>query len=374
MAFGSASGVCQKCGYREQQGTRSPLHRAPRSELAGGQYLLGRVLGHGGFGITYLGWDCRLERRVAVKEYFPAGVAMRAGDGAAVAPYSSYEADYRYGLERFLEEARLLARFNAHPHILSVLNFFSEGGTAYIVTEYLEGRTLEKYLEQNGGRVNADEAIALLKPVMRALEEVHAAGIVHRDVTPDNIHIGPGRHVKLLDFGAARMEFGERSRNLSVILKEGYAPAEQYRSKGHQGPWTDVYAVAATFYRALTGSPPPPALDRMSEDGLRLPSVFGVALAEYQESALCRALAFDPKLRQQTMAEFRRALTRPPGDTDPTTLIPSATPAEWKQALEQARAAQPPPSPPATGWPSWVWMAVGAGCIGVLLVGFLVLR
>jgi len=163
-----AAPACLRCGHEHGAKAASPLHLCPHTELQNGQYVVGRVLGHGGFGITYIGWESNLERKLAVKEYFPSGVAMRTGQRDEVAPYSgTHQKDFEYGLERYLEEARLLARFANHPHILSVLNFFRQNGTAYIVMEYLEGRTLEKYLDQMGGRISFEEAIQLLTPVMR---------------------------------------------------------------------------------------------------------------------------------------------------------------------------------------------------------------
>jgi serine/threonine protein kinase len=354
------------------------MHLPPRTELHG-QYLIGRVLGYGGFGITYIGWDKNLQRRLAVKEYFPTGVAMRSGPGHEVSAYSTHlQKDFDYGLERYLEEARMVARFAHHPNILSVLNFFRENGTAYIVMEYLEGRTLEAHLDRMGGKISVEEAVGIAVPVMDALSEVHAAGILHRDVSPDNIHLGPNRQVKLLDFGAARMAMGERSRNLSVILKEGYAPSEQYRSKGPQGPWTDVYALAATLYRAVTGVMPPGALDRMTEDELKTPRSLGVEMSERQERALLQAMAFEPAARFETMEQFREALV-PRGpqthvETAPLTVEPRAPliPAEvaTRVATRQPEFPTPGPALPPLekkGIPGWVWSAASGAVVLLVL-------
>jgi len=369
MSKRGSAATCPHCGYVEGTPTASLLHLPPRTVLHG-QYLIGRVLGHGGFGITYIGWDQLLQRKLAVKEYFPAGIAMRTSGTSEVSHYSgTQQKDYDYGLERYLEEARLLARFSSHPNILSVLNFFKENGTAYIVTEFLEGHTLQKQLELAGERIGFEETMQIMLPVLRALEDVHAAGILHRDISPDNIHIGTNRQIKLLDFGAARIALGERSRNLSVILKEGYAPPEQYHSRGNQGPWTDVYATAATIYRAITGRHVPPALDRMAEDDLRPPISIGVAMSLREEEALLRALSFNAIDRYQSVREFHDALTLLEAPIQrllsPTPLAVSSRSTGTAAEVPTVRASGPPvfdaPTPPpvSSKVPAWVWSVLG---------------
>lgn len=377
MTQRGSAGTCPHCGYVEGTPTSSLLHLPPRTVLHG-QYLIGRVLGHGGFGITYIGWDQLLQRKLAVKEYFPAGIAMRTSGTSEVSHYSgTQQKDYDYGLERYLEEARLLARFSSHPNILSVLNFFKENGTAYIVTEFLEGHTFQKHLELAGERISFEETMQIMLPVLRALEDVHAAGILHRDISTDNIHIGTNRQVKLLDFGAARIALGERSKNLSVILKEGYAPPEQYHSRGNQGPWTDVYACAATIYRAITGKHVPPALDRMAEDDLKPPISLGVAMSLREEEALLRALSFNAIDRYQSVREFHDALTL---QDAPIQRLLSGTPLPMA-ARSTGTAAEvptvrasgapvmeaPPPPPAGSKVPAWVWSVLG----GVVVIAVL---
>ncbi len=308
MEAKSSTADCPRCGYREQE-PESPLHLRPRTELHG-QYLIGRVLGHGGFGVTYLAWDLNLERKIAIKEYLPSGVAMRTGQNSQVIPYSGeVRKDFEWGLERYLDEARTVARFQNHPSIVSVLNFFRGNGTAYLVMEYLEGGTFDKFLQSQGGRTNMETALKAMIPVLEALGAVHEAGILHRDISPDNIYITRSWQVKVLDFGAARYALGSKSRNLSVILKEGFAPVEQYHSKGNQGPWTDIYACGATLFRALTGKTPPPSLERLHQDELQPPSAFGAAIAPHQERAIMKALALRAEDRFLSMPAFRDALT-----------------------------------------------------------------
>jgi serine/threonine protein kinase len=308
MERGGDSGACA-CGYRDGSPTDSPLHLEPRTVLLD-QYLLGRVLGHGGFGITYLAWDLNLETKLAVKEYLPTGVATRTAGQTTVAPFSGQsKQDYEWGLEKFLEEARVLARFKQHPGIVSVVNFFRANGTAYLAMEYVEGVTLAHYLDQAGGKIPWERTLRLMLPVMDALREVHRAGVLHRDISPDNVYLTGSGGVKVLDFGAARYALGQQSRNLSVILKESYAPEEQYRTKGNQGPWTDVYGAAATMYRAITGQAPTPALDRLNQDDLPKPSFLGAAIAPDSEAILMKGLAVRASERYQSMEDFAQALT-----------------------------------------------------------------
>jgi len=299
---------CPHCGWREGNPPESPLQLPPRTVLDG-RYLVGRALGQGGFGITYLGWDLNLDRKLAVKEYFPRELCTRGRDNSTVQALTQKVKDtYGVGLTRFLDEGRALARFQDHPGIVAVLAYFQENGTGYIVMAYVDGLTFGEYLEQRGGRVSFEIALNTLIPVMDTLNQVHAANLLHRDVSPDNIYITRSQQVKLLDFGAARYAVGEQSRSLDIILKPGYAPEEQYRSRGRQGPWTDVYAVGATLYRALTGEAPPPALDRLAHDDLEPPSRRGVQIPAASETVLLKALALRQEDRFQTIAEFQHAL------------------------------------------------------------------
>ncbi len=301
--------VCPACGWHDGSEPEKPLYLAPRTVLQD-YYIIGRALGHGGFGIAYLAWDTNLQMKIAVKEFFPGDYATRGPDRLTVVPYSDHARDnFEYGLTRFLDEGRAVARFNDHPGVVPVLNFFREHGTGYLVMQYVPGQSLKQYLAAaEGCRLPYDEAISIATPVMETLCAVHDAGLLHRDISPENIYISATKRVKLLDFGAARLAFGDRSTHLSVILKKGYAPFEQYQSTGKQGPWTDVYALAATFYRATTGRIPPEAPSRVTEDQLQPPRELGVAMSEAAEAALLRALAVHAEQRFQTMHEFQEAL------------------------------------------------------------------
>lgn len=300
--------TCPYCGWRDGTQPNSPFYLSAQTILRG-KYLVGRVLGQGGFGVTYLGWDLDLGIKLAIKEYLPREFAGRSTGEATITPYSGEARNYfAKGLEKFLDEAKTLARLEGHPNIVSVRDFFRENGTAYLVMNYLEGMTLKDYLNRRGVALDFASAFQILSPVMEGLKQVHAYGILHRDISPDNIFITDTGIVKILDFGAARQALGEHSKSLSVILKPGYAPEEQYRSKGRQGPWTDVYAVAATMYLMLCGKTPPEPLDRMSGEPIYSPSQFGVSISPAGEAALMKGLAVKAEHRFQTIGEFQQAL------------------------------------------------------------------
>ena len=299
---------CPFCGFVEGTPPDSPLFLPPRTVLEN-KYLIGRVLGQGGFGITYLAWDLNLNIKLAIKEYFPQELASRAAGHSQVSAYTgSMGSQYEYGLDKFLQEARTLAQFEGHPNIVSVRDFFKANGTAYFVMTYVEGITVKEHLAAAGGVLPPQQARSIMIPVLDALKEVHAVNILHRDVSPDNIFINNKGQVILIDFGAARQAIGEKGRSLSIILKPGYAPEEQYRTKGVQGPWTDIYAVAATYYHLITGKQPPEALERLVDDPIEPPTALGVPLSENEEKALLKALAVRAEDRFQNIEEFLSVL------------------------------------------------------------------
>lgn len=292
----------------------APHHLVPGS-IVGRRYIVGRVLGEGGFGITYIGLDNILRIPVAVKEYFPHGYSHRDNASSRVIPSSSENstAFFQKGKDRFLVEARNMARFFREPGIVDVRDFFEENNTAYIVMEYLEGVDLRHYLRTHGS-MSPEEAFTMLMPAMRSLEKIHKAGLIHRDISPDNIMYLNDGNLKLMDFGAAR-DFEDENRSLSVMLKPGYAPEEQYRKKGEQGPWTDVYAICATLYRCITGRTPTESPDRTYEDDLMKPSELGVMISPALENVLMYGLAVRKADRCQSMTELialiNEALTAP---------------------------------------------------------------
>lgn len=298
--------VCPYCGFDSNE--EKPYLALPLGSILNGRYMVGKVLGIGGFGITYLGYDLTLEIKVAIKEYMPSALATRHADKYSVVLTGRVEADYRYGMERFLDEARILAKLQNTPNIVSVQNYFKENNTAYFVMEYIDGMSLKDYLASRGGKIPYDEAMTILEPVMEALEQVHALNLLHRDISPDNIYITSNGESRLLDFGAARFAVGD-GKSVSVILKHGYAPEEQYSSHGNQGPWTDVYAMGATLYRCITGILPPDSIERVHGDTLKKPSELGIRLPVNVENAIVKALALKTENRFSNMSEFIQALT-----------------------------------------------------------------
>ena len=284
------------------------LHHIKPGSLLQERYMIGRVLGEGGFGITYIGRDTVLDMRVAVKEFYPNGMSHRnhqVGNTVTLSQGNSGE-DYEKNMNRFLQEARILAKFANEPGIVGVRDFFRENGTAYIVMEYLDGITLKTFLKANGP-MQPEMLFAMLDPVLLSLNRVHAHGLIHRDISPDNILIlRDSGNLKLLDFGAARDVTEDNS--LSVVLKWGYAPEEQYRTKGVQGAWTDVYAICATMYKCLTGITPMESLERVFKDELKLPSELGVAIDPAQEQALMRGMGIKREDRTQDIQTLREEL------------------------------------------------------------------
>ena len=301
------AGPCPYCGFDLAENEKKFPVALRAGTVLNGRYIIGRVLGQGGFGITYLAWDTKLEARVAVKEFMPNEIATRVGTTVSVAVESRTE-DFTYGAERFQEEARTLAKFMGQPNIAGVTDYFDENDTSYFVMDYIEGISFKTYIANHGGKISVEETLNVMIPVLRALTAVHAEGFIHRDVTPDNIYITKDGMVKLLDFGSARYSIGDKSKSLDVILKVGYAPKEQYIRRSRQGPFTDVYSCAACFYAAITGFLPPEALERLEHDDLVPISQCGIDIPEYLDKAILKGLAVQPEDRFQSAAEFLDAI------------------------------------------------------------------
>ncbi|HEY9843255.1 MAG TPA: serine/threonine-protein kinase, partial [Candidatus Obscuribacterales bacterium] len=300
---------CENCRY-PQPSSFNPTYLRPPYRL-GNQYIIGRVLGHGGFAITYLGYDRHLGTRVAIKEYFPSEFAMRAPDGENVLPYAGEkQALFQLGKEKFMAEARLLATLR-NPNIIRIRHFLEAFNTAYFVMEYLEGNTLKDFISKNGGQLTWAQTRKLLWPLLDALEEVHLKQCYHRDIKPENIYITEREEPILLDFGAARQQMSGATTNLLAFLTPGYAPAEQYSANGIQGPWTDIYALSATMYYCLTGMVPPVPQDRaLGETELVPPSKLGIDMPAAEEAWLLKGLEIKWSNRPESIHEWRRMMER----------------------------------------------------------------
>lgn len=271
-----------------------------------GRYRVCRSLGQGGFGITYLAADELLGQNIVIKEYFPAVLAGRATDGSVRIEQEEGREAFEEGRSRFLREARILTSLLDVPGVVKAWNYFQENQTAYLVMEYVQGISLRSWLEQHG-EVSFEEALRMLKPVVLALAGIHKKGLLHRDITPDNLMVGENGAVKLLDFGSARSYLREKDSEMTqtVLLKSGYAPPEQYDGKSVQGPWTDLYALCATMYEMITGCMPEDAIQRQIRDELEAPSAYGAKITpEQEEHLLKRGLALDERERYASVAEF----------------------------------------------------------------------
>ncbi len=302
------SDKCHHCG--QSQSVSVPPHRLMPNTVLSGRYIVGAAKGEGGFGITYIGKDTRLDRIVAIKEYYPTGLVNRNSNVSAIVEQTQDENGsdaFIKGRDSFLTEAKTLAKFSGEMGIVEILDFFIENNTAYIVMEYLDGMSLSNKLKAEG-TMTPEQALTVMMPVMISLEKVHKQGLIHRDISPSNIMILKNT-VKLIDFGAARQASGEGNRSISLMLKPGYAPEEQYRSKGVQGPWTDVYALCATIYKCITGVTPEESNDRLHRDDLKTPSQLGVRVDPGFEAALMKGLSVLQENRYRSIEELLKDIS-----------------------------------------------------------------
>ena len=303
--------ICSVCG--KPVDIAVPFHHLPTGTILQERYYIGAALGQGGFGITYAAYDINEGRKVAVKEYYPNGFVNRNNTRSASVVSSSNPSDealFAKGRQRFLEEASILSKFSGVDGVVDVLDCFKENNTVYIVMEFLEGVSLKQYL-QNNGKLSVDRTFNMLMPVMNALREIHREELIHRDISPDNIMLTQQNgelRVKLIDFGAARHFSSKSNKSLTVVLKPGFAPIEQYGSKDEQGAWTDVYALCATIYKCITGVTPEPSPDRVQDDHLTPPSQLGVEIEPKTERVIMKGLSVDADDRYQTVDAMLRAL------------------------------------------------------------------
>lgn len=301
-------GVCPHCGYDNSKPSGMEYALPPYAILAG-KYVVGRVLGQGGFGITYIGWDIALERKVAIKEYFPSGQVSRNPGTRDLTWYTSEQSQQarQDGMQMFLKEARKMSKVDDIPNVVRVRDLFQENGTAYIVMDFVEGETLKARL-QRIGPMSWEQAKEIFLPAIQAMEQVHKAGLVHRDLSPDNLMLMPEGKVMILDLGAAKDLSINSGASSMQVAKGGFSPFEQYTQRGTSGPWTDVYSMAATIYYTLTGELPPNAVDRVEEDPLNWTIPTLQAMPKPTLETLKNAMALSVKKRMQSMAELEKGL------------------------------------------------------------------
>ncbi|MCL1831698.1 MAG: protein kinase [Oscillospiraceae bacterium] len=390
MADNMQNGVCPKCNTTEFQ--FSQLNAAPHLLRAGselnGKYVVGKVIGEGGFGITYVGYDKTLTVKVAIKEYYPRSYASRNASSGDLSVYpltgegGEYYAD---GKDKFIDEARRLAKFAHLPGIVAVKDFFEANGTAYIIMEFVNGATMKHSLAQMGGKIEEAHVLEMMRPLVKSLAEIHNANVIHRDIKPDNIMIQyPDGGVKLIDFGAAR-EIGDSGDATVAVASHGYAPEEQYDpNRDRNGPWTDVYSLCATIFHAIEGAPPPNAFERLRNDTF---SGFTVPVSPNTKAAIEMGLQLQPQNRWQNVAALSNALysgnttsvvnrpapvsppvkpnmTMPVGAANATTSHTSA----HVNTAAMAGSAQPPKKKSKTG----LIIGIVAAAVGLPIIGLVI--
>lgn len=303
--------VCTHCGKNVVSDQSRPAHTLPaRYMLYGGQYILGRILGSGGFGITYLAWDQKFKRRVAVKEFFPRHLVVRDETGICIRVHN--EPEFNHARMRFQEEAQMLYELRNIPEVIDVFHLFEENGTTYYVMEFLRGQDLKGYLEANG--VMSWNMLQLpISMVLRALDAVHKRQMIHRDISPDNIFMLQEGGAKLIDFGNARSYTSANP--LTKIIKTRFAPVEQFSDdEGRQGPWTDIYSLSVTIYYALSGVLPPPAAERLigvktqGQDPVNPLESLNPSIPAYVVQGVRKGMEVMEKQRYHTVAEFAAQL------------------------------------------------------------------
>lgn len=338
------SSHCYHCGFDYLSAKKYKGALPPFVYLKNNKYLLGRVLGRGGFGITYVAaevYNGRVLRRVAIKEFMPSEYSNRVDGTKTVVPYADAKSKhvFEHGKMRFVDEARTLKTFKGDNDIVEIFDYFEENNTAYIVMEFLDGRDIRTMANEAGGKVAKEFADKVLINTANTLKKVHKMGILHRDISPDNIYYIRSCQIKLCDFGAARDFVSSQNKGLSVLLKHGYAPLEQYDRKGNQGPWTDIYALCCTYYRLVSGNPVPDALYRAK--GLTVNSLFSLncGVSKNVSDVIQKGMATKAEDRYQSCEDFMKALIL--ADSNYESLLHPT-----KMGKTQPPPPPPPPPPP----------------------------
>ena len=363
-ALAAGETFCSECGRPYGSVETEPFALKPGTILDG-KYLVGEMLGQGGFGITYIGFDLLLEQKVAIKEYYPMSTGMVSRENSTTVVWSSavmQKSGMEKGFDSFLKEARKMAKLGGIPGVVGVKSVFIQNETAYIVMDFIEGETLLKKL-QRGGPMDYGTCISLMTPIMQALAEVHKHGIIHRDISPDNIMVQSDGKLILLDLGAAKdLDIQGKDGNVQssqMVAKHGFSPVEQYGQAGKIGPWTDVYAMAATIYYCCTGVLPPSATDRMIEDTLTCRP----RLTKEQFDVLAFCMSVLPQKRPQNMDALLQIVTHPVKNTQPAGDVPKTEPVR-----PETRNLQPPKPDPGRPLPKWLIPGIAAAVAVIALI------
>ena len=363
-ALAAGETFCSECGRPYGSVETEPFALKPGTILDG-KYLVGEMLGQGGFGITYIGFDLLLEQKVAIKEYYPMSTGMVSRENSTTVVWSSavmQKSGMEKGFDSFLKEARKMAKLGGIPGVVGVKSVFIQNETAYIVMDFIEGETLLKKLQREGP-MDYGTCISLMTPIMQALAEVHKHGIIHRDISPDNIMVQSDGKLILLDLGAAKdLDIQGKDGNVQssqMVAKHGFSPVEQYGQAGKIGPWTDVYAMAATIYYCCTGVLPPSATDRMIEDTLTCRP--RLTKEEFDVLAFCMSVL--PQKRPQNMDALLQIVTHPAGKTPPVRDVPKTEPVR-----PETRNLQPPKPDPGRPLPKWLIPGIAAAVAVIALI------
>ena len=363
-ALAAGETFCSECGRPYGSVETEPFALKPGTILDG-KYLVGEMLGQGGFGITYIGFDLLLEQKVAIKEYYPMSTGMVSRENSTTVVWSSavmQKSGMEKGFDSFLKEARKMAKLGGIPGVVGVKSVFIQNETAYIVMDFIEGETLLKKLQREGP-MDYSTCISLMTPIMQALSEVHKHGIIHRDISPDNIMVQSDGKLILLDLGAAKdLDIQGKDGNVQssqMVAKHGFSPVEQYGQAGKIGPWTDVYAMAATIYYCCTGVLPPSATDRTIDDTLTCRP----RLTKEQFDVLAFCMNVLPQNRPQNMDALLQIVTHPAGKTPPVRDVPKTEPVR-----PETRNLQPPKPDPGRPLPKWLIPGIAAAVAVIALI------
>ena len=363
-ALAAGETFCSECGRPYGSVETEPFALKPGTILDG-KYLVGEMLGQGGFGITYIGFDLLLEQKVAIKEYYPMSTGMVSRENSTTVVWSSavmQKSGMEKGFDSFLKEARKMAKLGGIPGVVGVKSVFIQNETAYIVMDFIEGETLLKKLQREGP-MDYGTCISLMTPIMQALAEVHKHGIIHRDISPDNIMVQNDGRLILLDLGAAKdLDIQGKDGNVQssqMVAKHGFSPVEQYGQAGKIGPWTDVYAMAATIYYCCTGVLPPSATDRTIGDTLTCRP----RLTKEQFDVLAFCMSVLPQKRPQNMDALLQIVTHPAGKTPPVRDVPKTEPVR-----PETRNLQPPKPDPGRPLPKWLIPGIAAAVAVIALI------